>query len=41
MSDWQVWLAIAGMTLVTAITRALFLAGGERTVLPERAQRSL
>ncbi|MHA7237113.1 AzlD domain-containing protein, partial [Burkholderia pseudomallei] len=29
MSDWQVWLAIAGMTLVTAITRALFLAGGE------------
>jgi branched-subunit amino acid transport protein len=35
------WLVIAGMTVVTAITRALFLLGGERTVLPERAQRAL
>ncbi|KVD79385.1 branched-chain amino acid transporter [Burkholderia sp. ABCPW 14] len=41
MSDWQIWLAIAGMTLVTAVTRALFLVGGERTVLHERVQRSL
>nr|WP_255220067.1 AzlD domain-containing protein [Burkholderia glumae] len=32
---------IAGMTLVTALTRALFLIGGARTVLPARAQRAL
>ncbi|CAM2191605.1 AzlD domain-containing protein [Paraburkholderia sp. A1RI_3L] len=41
MSATQMWLVIAGMTVVTAITRALFLLGGERTVLPERAQRAL
>ncbi|AOK30506.1 branched-chain amino acid transporter [Burkholderia singularis] len=41
MTDLQTWLAIAGMTLITALTRALFLIGGERTVLPERAQRAL
>ncbi|HEV3105088.1 MAG TPA: AzlD domain-containing protein [Trinickia sp.] len=35
------WLAIAGMTFVTALTRALFLLGGERAVLPERVQRAL
>ncbi|KVT43591.1 AzlD domain-containing protein [Burkholderia ubonensis] len=41
MSAVQIWLVIIGMTLVTAVTRALFLIGGERTVLPERAQRAL
>jgi branched-subunit amino acid transport protein len=41
MSATQVWLAILGMTLVTAVTRALFLIGGERGVLPERIQRAL
>ncbi|WP_042299535.1 AzlD domain-containing protein [Paraburkholderia kururiensis] len=41
MSATQMWLVIAGMTVVTAVTRALFLLGGERTVLPERAQRAL
>ncbi|SFI46230.1 Branched-chain amino acid transport protein [Paraburkholderia megapolitana] len=41
MSTTQIWLAIFGMTLVTAVTRALFLIGGERTVLPERVQRML
>jgi len=41
MSATQIWLAIFGMTLVTAFTRALFLIGGERTVLPERVQRML
>ncbi|WP_323122419.1 AzlD domain-containing protein [Burkholderia alba] len=41
MSATQIWLAILGMTLVTAVTRALFLIGGERTVLPERVQRAL
>jgi branched-subunit amino acid transport protein len=41
MTTLQIWLTIAGMTLVTTITRALFLIGGERTVLPERVQRAL
>jgi branched-subunit amino acid transport protein len=41
MTTTQIWLAIIGMTFVTALTRALFLIGGERTVLPERAQRML
>ncbi|MEX3612934.1 MAG: AzlD domain-containing protein [Burkholderia gladioli] len=40
MSDTAlVWWTIAGMTVVTALTRALFLIGGERTMLPERALR--
>ena len=41
MSATQVWLAIAGMALITSITRALFLMGGERMILPERVQRAL
>ncbi|MDR6446323.1 branched-subunit amino acid transport protein [Paraburkholderia terricola] len=41
MTSTQIWLAIFGMTLVTAVTRAMFLIGGERTVLPERVQRML
>ncbi|GAB2903699.1 AzlD domain-containing protein [Paraburkholderia jirisanensis] len=41
MTTTQIWLAILGMTLVTALTRAMFLLGGERTVLPERLQRML
>lgn len=41
MSAMQIWLAIIGMTLVTAATRAFFLLGGERAVLPERVQRAL
>ncbi len=41
MTTLQIWLAILGMMLVTAVTRALFLIGGERTVLPERVQRAL
>ena len=41
MSTTQIWLAILGMTFVTALTRAMFLIGGERTVLPERVQRAL
>ncbi|WP_414442979.1 AzlD domain-containing protein [Burkholderia sp. 22PA0099] len=36
-----IWWTIACMTVVTAVTRALFLIGGERTILPERAQRAL
>jgi branched-subunit amino acid transport protein len=41
MTATQIWLAILGMMFVTALTRALFLIGGERTVLPERVQRML
>lgn len=41
MSTLQIWLVVAGMTLVTALTRAFFLLGGERAVLPERVQRAL
>ncbi|BAN22243.1 AzlD domain-containing protein [Caballeronia insecticola] len=41
MSAWQIWLALIGMGLVTAVTRALFLIGGERMVLPPRVQRVL
>ena len=41
MTSTQIWLAIFGMTFVTAVTRALFLIGGERTVLPARVQKML
>ncbi|RDK04583.1 AzlD domain-containing protein [Paraburkholderia lacunae] len=41
MTSTQIWLDIFGMTFVTAVTRAMFLIGGERTVLPERVQRML
>jgi branched-subunit amino acid transport protein len=41
MSTTEVWLCIIGMTFVTAATRAFFLLGGERAVLPERVQRAL
>ncbi|OLL29763.1 branched-chain amino acid transporter [Burkholderia sp. SRS-W-2-2016] len=41
MTSTQIWLAIFGMTFVTAFTRAMFLIGGERTVLPARVQKML
>ena len=41
MTSAQISLAIFGMTFVTALTRAMFLIGGERTVLPARVQRML
>ncbi|WJF89724.1 AzlD domain-containing protein [Paraburkholderia bonniea] len=41
MSSTEIWLAILGMTLVTMLTRAFFLLGGERMVLPSRVQRLL
>jgi branched-subunit amino acid transport protein len=41
MTATYTWLAIAGMTFVTAVTRAMFLLGGERAVLSERVQRAL
>ncbi|RZF27784.1 AzlD domain-containing protein [Paraburkholderia sp. UYCP14C] len=41
MTSTQIWLAIFGMTFVTALTRAMFLIGGERTVVPARVQKML
>lgn len=41
MTTLQIWLAILGMGVVTAVTRAFFLIGGERAVLPPRIQRVL
>jgi branched-subunit amino acid transport protein len=41
MSTLQIWLAIIGMGLITALTRARFLIGGERMILPDRLQRAL
>ncbi len=41
MTSTQIWLAIFGMTVVTAVTRAMFLIGGERTILPARVQKML
>lgn len=41
MTTLQTWLAILGMGVVTALTRAFFLIGGERAVLPPRIQRVL
>ncbi|WP_250450437.1 AzlD domain-containing protein [Caballeronia sp. ATUFL_M2_KS44] len=41
MTTLQIWLAILGMGIVTAVTRAFFLIGGERAVLPPRIQRVL
>jgi branched-subunit amino acid transport protein len=41
MNSWLVWLTIIGMALVTGLTRAFFLIGGERMVLPPRIQRVL
>ncbi|UDG83270.1 AzlD domain-containing protein [Candidatus Vallotia lariciata] len=41
MSSTKIWLEIAGMMIVTAVTRAAFLLGGNRFVLPERMLRAL
>jgi branched-subunit amino acid transport protein len=41
MSSLEIWLAIVGLTLVTVVTRCLFLAFGDRVALPERVQHAL
>lgn len=41
MSTLEIWLTIFGMTLVTVVTRALFLMVGDRLTLPLRAQHAL
>jgi branched-subunit amino acid transport protein len=41
MNSLSIWLTIIGMGIVTGVTRAFFLMGGERMVLPARVQRVL
>ncbi|WP_296223833.1 AzlD domain-containing protein [Ralstonia sp. UBA689] len=41
MSALEIWLVIAGMTMVTIVTRSLFLIVGERVTLPMRLQHAL
>lgn len=41
MSTLDIWLTIFGMTIVTIVTRALFLMVGDRLTLPMRVQHAL
>jgi branched-subunit amino acid transport protein len=41
MSSTEIWLTIAGLTLVTVVTRNLFLVLGHKVALPERVQHAL
>ncbi|EKZ95592.1 MULTISPECIES: AzlD domain-containing protein [Cupriavidus] len=41
MSHLEIWISIIGMTLVTIVTRALFLMAGEHVTVPDRIQRAL
>ena len=41
MTTLEIWLTIFGMTLVTIVTRSLFLMVGDRMTLPTRAQHAL
>jgi len=41
MSALEIWLVIIGMTVVTVLTRSLFLAMGNRMTLPTRLQHAL
>lgn len=41
MSTLQVWLLIAGLTVVTLFTRTIFVVLGSHVVLPNRLQRAL
>jgi branched-subunit amino acid transport protein len=41
MSHLQIWIALAGLGVVTVITRGFFLIAGERATLPDRIQRAL
>lgn len=41
MSALEIWLVIIGMTMVTVLTRSLFLAMGNRMTLPTRLQHAL
>lgn len=41
MSGTDIWLTIVGLTIVTIVTRNLFLVLGHKVALPERLQHAL
>jgi len=41
MSDTSIWIAIVGLTVVTLLSRALFLLAGTRVNIPHHAQRAM
>ncbi len=41
MSPTEIWLTIAGLALLTVVTRNAFLVLGHRIALPERVQHAL
>lgn len=41
MSALEIWLVIASMTVVTIVTRSLFLIVGDKVALPTRLQHAL
>lgn len=41
MSATEIWLTIAGLTLLTIVTRNAFLVLGHRVALPQRVQHAL
>lgn len=41
MSNVEIWIVIAGVTLATVVTRSSFLLFGDRFPLPERVQHGL
>lgn len=41
MSTFEIWATIAGLALVTLVTRNVFLVLGERLPMPQRLQRGL
>jgi branched-subunit amino acid transport protein len=41
MSPLEIWLAIAGMTVITLATRTVMMVLGDRIPLPERVQHAL
>jgi branched-subunit amino acid transport protein len=41
MTDYDIWLAIAGLTAITVVSRSLFLIAGSSIKIPHRMQRAL
>ena len=41
MTDHAIWLAILGLTVITVLSRSLFLLAGSRITIPPRVQHAL
>ncbi|HSB97136.1 MAG TPA: AzlD domain-containing protein [Spongiibacteraceae bacterium] len=41
MTNFSIWLAIVGLTVMTAMSRSLFLLAGTRVKIPHNVQRAL